>query len=173
MAFGGLAIVLGLTFSWIAPQTSRITVAAVQDVKGANDILYAAVDAPANARVVDLDNAEVRLGGRWREVTREELMPLLEESGVWRRANLPTTPRARLTTLLPILLIAIGCFALVIAGPAFFDRNERRRLVVQGLLVAVTLAGLVFALNTGFLSWPGLKAWREPAMLVLEGKLKS
>lgn len=111
-------------------------------------------------RVVDLALARLhRPGDRDGTIApRSELESRLRKSGVWARASLPLSSKAKLAALLPFGVLALGLFALALAIPAIVVERARRSLV-QVALGLVVAAGVAAGLRFGVLSWPGFAAF--------------
>jgi hypothetical protein len=93
---------------------------------------------------------------------------VLKDSGVYRRASLPSSQRGILAVLLPVLIAGLGVLALAGALPVLLFGNSRLRIFVQLLLLASSGAALAFLVKTGGLKWPGADAWKEQPKAILK-----
>jgi len=164
--FGALVLVMGVGFSFaISRPTPHFLV--YTDANGADVIVGDAVAVPANVqpRPLSLQAPSLRrAGGAEQPVDPTELNSQLKSSGVWARASLPSTTRTTVAALLPVLITALGLFALAFAVPVFVVRAPRQ-LLLRVVFVAVAALATFASIQWGALSWPGRAAWQQQATL--------
>jgi eukaryotic-like serine/threonine-protein kinase len=168
--FGALALVIGIVFSLARPASTPAFLTFEDPATGQSIIVGDGAQVPVGreSRVLDLDAARLHaprdLEGR--AVARAELEARLRESGVWARASLPTSSKAKTAALLPVLVAAVGLVSLALALPVILMR--RRRLPAQAALVALALVLVAVVLQFGGLSWPGHAAFADAPRLAWE-----
>jgi hypothetical protein len=80
----------------------------------------------------------------------------LRRAGVWDRAALPATSKAKTAALLPVIIIGIGLLALAFAIPSVLLRGGGPgRLGLQAGLTIIVVAAIAVMIQGGALSWPG------------------
>ena len=158
--FGAFALVMGIAFSFLGPRAALGGVAVYQDANQRNVVL-ALRDAPADARVIDIERPALRAPGATRDMLPAELRHQLDSSGVAVRASLPTSARGTLAIFLPVLIAALGLLALAIATPLFFAVAVSKQRLLQAVLALVCLVAIAAVFEKGARPWPGYHAWRS------------
>jgi hypothetical protein len=158
---------MGVAFSMAMPSPQPRFVA-YQHLDGYSVIVGDRAQVPVGRAAVDIDVAHAALtkslGADPQPVDPVELEARLRESGVWARAALPTTSKAKTAALLPLLIVGIGLLALAFAVPTMVMRGTAR-LVLQATLMLLTVALVLLMLQRGGLSWPGYAAFRDTPSL--------
>ena len=108
---------------------------------------------PGHAKLLKAGELEVV------EVSPTLLEERLKSSGVWARASLPSTSKAKMAAVLPLIMVAIGLLALAFAVPSVLLPAGGRRLGLQGVLMTLSVVLVLVMLQRGGLSWPGYEAW--------------
>lgn len=166
--FGGLAAVMGIVFAVMAADREVVPLFVGYMTADGTDAVVARIDdVPPTAGPpfqVNVDAAQLALErGKAREpVPRAALERELRKSGVWQRAELPKTPRARAAAALPAAITLLGLLSLAFSLPALLLGSGARQLATRAGLVLLTMAGGGFLMKTGGLSWPGMSALEEP-----------
>jgi serine/threonine protein kinase len=168
LTFGALALAMGVAFSFLTPRPTPHYVAAIAGAGG--EVFVAPADAPSGARTVDVTRPDAKVNGALVPLEPSALGARLESSGVRLRASLPSTPRATLAALLPVLIAGLGLLALAGALPTVIFSSSRR-LAGQAGFLAVAVAVVGFAVKAGALSWPGVDAWKRAARLEMTPEL--
>lgn len=171
LTFGVLAVLMGIGFAFAAPTIVPVDVYAYASPAG-HEVLVAApehVPDDSKARRVAVAAPAVRFADEPspRLHTAAELEPRLKDSGVWARAALPPTLRAKTAVILPVLIAGLGLVALGVSLPSLLLRRALARNVARVLLLVGAGTGIWFALQQGALSWPGFQAWQKTPRLEL------
>jgi hypothetical protein len=168
--FGALALVIGIVFSLARPSPVPTFITFQDPATGQSIIVgdQAHVPVGRESKVLDLDAATLHTAGDLdgQPVARADLEARLRASGVWDRATLPTSAKARTAALLPVLVSAMGLLVLALALPVIVVRG--RRVLAQVALAAVAIAIAAGVLQFGGLSWPGRAAFDEAPRLAWE-----
>ena len=161
--FGVLVVVMGVVFSFVMPSSPPRLAHVYADV-GGHDVIVSDVSAiPIGRphRQIDLSKPVLNKPGsaEMEMVAPDVLQARLQESGVWTRLALPSTTKATVAAMLPLLIVGLGLLALAVGVPALLIRGGMGRLAVQGLGVVGVVAAVVAGLQFGALSWPGRSAY--------------
>jgi hypothetical protein len=169
--FGALAIAMGVVFALAQPEPTPAFVVFGDPATSQSLIVADAAHVPVGRefRPLDLDGALLHRANdlEGRLVPRAEVQERLKASGVWRRASLPATSKARTAALLPVLVAAVGALALALSVPVMAVAR-RRRLPVQVAAGVLVVGVVAAALQFGALSWPGYAAFAEAPRLAWE-----
>ena len=157
--FGALVLLIGIVFSLLMPATQPHFYA-FADAGGFDVVVGDRDQAPAGAvvrEIVPATNPLLRRAGAVgaAPVPGDELSAQLRMAGVWARASVPTTPRARTAALMPVLIVGLGLLALAFALPTFVVRRKGalRGVRVGGIVVVAVVIGAL--VQFGGLGWPG------------------
>jgi serine/threonine protein kinase len=122
LTFGVLAIAMGVGFAFAAPQILPVEVFAY-DAPAGHEVLVALPEQapdPTHVRRVSLAAPQLRAPGQDAPSACDPatLERDLKRSGVWARAALPSTTRAQVALVLPVLIAGLGLLALAFALPS-------------------------------------------------------
>ena len=161
--FGALVVLMGIAFSFFVQIPSPRAFVSYLDPAGFSVIVADVSHVPVGRASEPFDIANGKLlkaGDLYKAaVPSAAVEQRLKASGVWARASLPATSKAKTAALLPLIIIAIGLLALALSIPGVVLPSGRRRLVLQVGLFVVASAVVLVILQVGGLSWPGLGAW--------------
>jgi serine/threonine protein kinase len=161
--FGALVVLMGIAFSSMTPAAVPRTFVSYLDPAGFTVVVADHSHVPIGRASEELDPAHASLLKAGELEVAAVPAALLEErlksSGVWARASLPSTSKAKTAAMLPLIIVAIGLLALAFAVPSVLMPAGGRRLGLQGLLMALSVALVLVMLQRGGLSWPGYAAW--------------
>jgi len=167
--FGALVVVMGIAFSSMTPPPVPRAFVSYLDPAGFSVVVADPAHVPVGRASEQLDQANPKLLKAGELEVAAVAAPVLEErlksSGVWARASLPSTSKAKTAAMLPLIIVAIGLLALAFAVPSVLMRAGGRRLGLQGVLMALSVALVLIMLQRGGLSWPGYAAWSNTPRL--------
>jgi serine/threonine-protein kinase len=165
--FGALVVLMGIGFSFAMP-TPQPHFVVYQDLAGHSVVVGDRAQVPVGRASQDLDVTRAALTKSAEKeptlVDAAELEARLKSSGVWARATLPMTSKAKTAALLPLLIVGIGLLALAFAVPSAVLRGTSR-LGLQATLMVLTVALVLVMLQRGGLSWPGYGAFQATPTL--------
>jgi serine/threonine-protein kinase len=156
--FGALVLAIGVVFSLLMPSSQPHFYAFTE---GGLDIIVGDREhAPAGAAVREIvpsTNPLLRRAGAIdvAPVSEADLTARLRDSGVWDRASVPSTPRARIAALMPVVIVGLGLLALAFALPTFVVRGVATLRLVRALSIVIVLGLVGVVVQVGGLGWPG------------------
>jgi hypothetical protein len=160
---GALVVLMGIAFSYVVPVPAPRIFVSYLDPAGFSVIVADVSHVPVGraSEPFDIANGKLLKAGDLYEaaVPSAAVEQRLKASGVWTRASLPATSKAKTAVLLPLVIVAIGLLALALSVPCVVLPAGRRRLVLQVGLFVVASVVVIGILQVGGLAWPGLGAW--------------
>ena len=161
--FGALVVLMGIAGSYRVPVPAPRIFVSYLDPAGFSVIVADVSHVPVGraSEPFDIANGKLLKAGDLHEaaVPSAAVEQRLKASGVWTRASLPATSKAKTQVLLPLVIVAIGLLALALSVPCVVLPAGRRRLVLQVGLFVVACVVVIGILQVGGLAWPGLGAW--------------